>query len=53
MDDVHGDKKYKELGFFETSNSVIDQLILTDISSVWSIHEHANEPGKQPMSPLC
>jgi putative ABC transport system permease protein len=25
---------------------VIDQLILTDISSVWSIHEHANEPEK-------
>ncbi len=43
MDDVHGDKKYKVVGVFETNNSVVDQLILTDISSVWSIHEHAQE----------
>jgi len=46
MDDVHGDKKYKVVGIFENNNSVVDQLILTDISSVWSIHEHAEEPGK-------
>lgn len=46
MDDVHGDKKYKVVGIFETNNSVVDQLILTDISSVWSIHEHAEEEGK-------
>ena len=46
MDDVHGDKKYKVVGVFETNNSVIDQLILTDISSVWAIHEHAETPGQ-------
>ena len=46
MDDVHGDKKYKVVGIFETNNSVIDQLILTDISSVWAIHEHAETPGQ-------
>lgn len=46
MDDVHGDKKYKVVGIFETNHSVVDQLILTDISSVWSIHEHATEAGK-------
>lgn len=46
MDDVHGDKKYKVVGIFENNNSVVDQLILTDISSVWSIHEHANEPNQ-------
>ncbi|MCU0339069.1 MAG: FtsX-like permease family protein [Spirosomaceae bacterium] len=40
MDDVHGDKKYKVVGVFERNNSVIDQLILTDLTSVWSIHEH-------------
>ncbi|WP_428654732.1 ABC transporter permease [Runella sp.] len=47
MDDVHGNKKYKVVGIFETNNSVIDQLILTDISSVWSIHEHAEAPGQR------
>ena len=41
MEDVHGDKKYKVVGILERNNSVIDQLILTDLSSVWSIHEHA------------
>ncbi|AEI48460.1 protein of unknown function DUF214 [Runella slithyformis DSM 19594] len=46
MDDVHSNKKYKVVGIFETNNSVIDQLILTDISSVWSIHEHADAPGQ-------
>lgn len=46
MDDVHGDKKYKVVGIFETNNSVIDQLILTDLSSVWAIHEHAETPGQ-------
>ena len=43
MEDVHGDKKYKVVGILERNNSVIDQLILTDLSSVWSIHEHAEE----------
>ncbi|MFN4146828.1 MAG: ABC transporter permease [Runella sp.] len=41
MDDVHGDKKYTVVGIFEPSNTVVDQLILTDLSSVWAIHEHA------------
>ena len=37
--DVHGDKKYKVVGIFAYNNSVLDQVILTNISSVWSIHE--------------
>lgn len=43
MDDVHSDKKYKVVGIFERNNSVIDQLILTDLTSVWSIHEHSEK----------
>ncbi|MCE7042938.1 ABC transporter permease [Dyadobacter sp. CY312] len=39
--DVHGDKKYKVVGIFEPTGSVVDQLILTSLSSVWDIHEHA------------
>ncbi|MGA0557268.1 ABC transporter permease [Larkinella sp. VNQ87] len=39
----HGDKKYKVVGIFNPSNTVIDQLILTPISSVWAIHEHHEE----------
>ena len=37
--DVHGDKKYKVVGIFAYNNSVLDQVILTNISSVWNIHE--------------
>lgn len=37
----HGDKKYKVVGIFDATGSVIDQLILTSLSSVWDIHEHA------------
>ena len=46
MEDVHGDKKYKVVGVLERNNSVIDQLILTDLSSVWAIHEHPEDATK-------
>ncbi|GAB3176414.1 ABC transporter permease [Telluribacter humicola] len=42
--DEHGDTKYKVVGVFEPNGSVVDQLILTDLSSVWAIHDHAEEP---------
>jgi putative ABC transport system permease protein len=41
--DEHGDKKYKVVGIYEATGSVIDQVILTGLSSVWDIHEHAEE----------
>jgi putative ABC transport system permease protein len=41
--DVHEDKKYKVTGIFEPTGSVVDQLILTRLSSVWDVHEHADE----------
>ena len=39
----HGETKYKVVGIFNPSSSVIDQLILTPLSSVWAIHEHHEE----------
>lgn len=39
--DVHGDKKFKVVGILEPTGSVADQLILTSLSSVWDIHNHA------------
>lgn len=44
--ETHGDHKYIVKGIFKPSDSVLDQLILTHFSSVWSIHEdhgHAAE----------
>ncbi|MEZ4886057.1 MAG: ABC transporter permease [Chitinophagales bacterium] len=39
----HEDAEYKVVGIFDHNNSVIDQLLLTDITSVWAIHEHGDE----------
>lgn len=37
--DIHTNKAFKVVGIFKQSNSVIDQLILTNIPSIWGIHE--------------
>jgi putative ABC transport system permease protein len=39
----HEDVKYKVVGIFERSNSVLDNLILTSIESVWEVHAHKEE----------
>jgi putative ABC transport system permease protein len=38
-DDVHGDHPYKVAGIFKPSHSVADRLILTNIESVWEVHD--------------
>ncbi|ODS81755.1 MAG: hypothetical protein ABS46_10695 [Cytophagaceae bacterium SCN 52-12] len=46
--ETHGDHLYVVKGVFKPSGSVLDQLILTDISSVWDIHadhDHEAEEG--------
>ncbi|AFK05044.1 protein of unknown function DUF214 [Emticicia oligotrophica DSM 17448] len=37
----HGEKNYKVVGILDFNNSVVDNLILTSLNSVWSIHDHA------------
>ena len=42
--DVHDDKAFTVVGVFEKSGSVIDQLLLTSIESIWGVHdEHDND----------
>lgn len=41
--DVHADHTFTVVGIFETNHSVIDQLILTPMSSIWGVHEHVEE----------
>ncbi len=51
---VHAGQDYVVTGIFEASGSVIDQLILTNLQSVWDIHdthvheeeEHDHEEGE-------
>lgn len=40
----HEDEKYKVVGILEFNNSVVDNLILTSLGSVWQIHEHEKSP---------
>ncbi|GAB2766498.1 ABC transporter permease [Rhabdobacter roseus] len=42
--DAHDDVKYRVVGTFAPTGAVVDQLILTDLSSVWAIHEHEEAP---------
>ncbi|MCE6988849.1 ABC transporter permease [Dyadobacter sp. CY323] len=42
----HGEKKYKVTGIFEPNGSVVDQLIITRLSSIWDIHDHEEDHEK-------
>ncbi|CAG5009032.1 hypothetical protein DYBT9275_04408 [Dyadobacter sp. CECT 9275] len=41
--DSHGDNQYRITGIFEANGSVIDQLIVTSLESVWAIHDHGGQ----------
>jgi putative ABC transport system permease protein len=42
--DVHTEYAFEVVGIFEQSNSVVDQLILTDITSLWAVHGTLDAP---------
>ncbi len=39
----HAENSYKVVGILEYNNSVVDNLILTSLNSVWNIHKHKEE----------
>lgn len=39
----HDEASYTVIGILEKGNNVLDNLILTNIESVWMVHEHADE----------
>jgi putative ABC transport system permease protein len=39
--DEHGEHKFKVVGIFQPTGSVLDQLILTAPQTIWMVHEHA------------
>lgn len=43
----HGNRQYKVVGLLAASNSVCDQLILTNVSSIWAVHDHASANGEE------
>ncbi|MEM8582638.1 MAG: FtsX-like permease family protein [Bacteroidota bacterium] len=38
--DVHEDHPYTVVGILERSNTILDQLVLTSVESVWGVHDH-------------
>jgi putative ABC transport system permease protein len=40
---THEDNRYKVTGILKPTNSVIDNLILTNVSSVWHVHEEHDD----------
>jgi len=43
----HEESGYKVVGILDYNNSVVDNLILTSLNSVWNIHEHKDENHKE------
>ncbi|MDA0729771.1 MAG: ABC transporter permease [Bacteroidetes bacterium] len=41
--DVHTDKTFTVVGILEANGSVLDQLILTPMESIWNVHAHEGE----------
>ena len=46
--ETHEDHNYHVVGILGYTNSVIDQLILTAIESVWEVHHHEVETAETP-----
>ncbi|MEM7574029.1 MAG: FtsX-like permease family protein [Bacteroidota bacterium] len=38
--DVHDDHPYTVVGILDNTNTVLDQLLLTNLESVWEVHAH-------------
>ena len=47
--DEHEDSKFKVVGIFKPSNTVLDQLMLTNTASIWQVHEHEKARKEQPI----
>lgn len=39
----HSDMRYRAVGLLKPTGTVLDRLVLTDVGSVWHIHEHHHE----------
>lgn len=46
-DHLHKEQPYTVTGIFEETGTVLDQLILTNVGSVWKIHEYHGHEGSR------
>jgi putative ABC transport system permease protein len=45
--DEHDHAKFRVVGIFKPSNTVLDQLVVTATQSIWAMHEHAKEEAEE------
>ncbi|GAB4414728.1 MAG: ABC transporter permease [Bacteroidia bacterium] len=43
--EAHGEHPYTVVGILAASGTVLDQLVLTDIASVWGVHDKPGQPA--------
>ena len=48
--ETHDEHAYRVVGIFALNGSVVDQLIMTPLNSVWGVHEHADEAPAQAVT---
>ena len=41
--DIHDDKPYTVVGILNPSSTVLDQLLISNLASVWEAHDHGHE----------
>lgn len=44
--DVHGDHRFTVRGILKPTGTVLDNLILTNVSSIWAVHEEHADKGE-------
>ena len=44
--DIHSEQPYKVIGILNKTGTVVDNLILTSLESVWNLHSHQNKLEK-------
>ncbi len=49
--DAHDDHKYVVKGILKPNNSVADNLVLTGLESVWSLHDHGDDHEEENAAP--
>ena len=49
--ETHDDHEYKVVGVLGATHTILDNLIVTPIASVWEMHEHADEPESHGPEP--
>lgn len=47
MEDKHDHFEYKVVGILKPTGTVLDKLILTNIESVWDVHDHGDDHGHE------